>query len=107
MQYRQHFESTIESIRREGRYRVFTDLELRKVGALTIRPIKSCGSGAQTVARHSLAVVATLNFFTGIRRAIFLARMPHPSHRRLRSRRSEWQASPRLACVCKELKDSR
>jgi hypothetical protein len=37
MQYRQHFESTIESIRREGRYRVFTDLELREVGALAIR----------------------------------------------------------------------
>jgi len=64
MQYRQHFESTIESIRREGRYCVFTDLELRKAGTLTIRPIKSCGSGAQTAACHSLAVVATLNFLS-------------------------------------------
>jgi 5-aminolevulinate synthase len=27
MKYRQHFESTIEAIRREGRYRAFTDLE--------------------------------------------------------------------------------
>jgi 5-aminolevulinate synthase len=27
MKYRQHFESTIEAIRREGHYRVFTDLE--------------------------------------------------------------------------------
>ena len=107
MDYKAAFRSAVERVKSEGRYRVFTDLELRKVGALTRRPIKSCGSGAQTMACHSLAVVATLNFFTGIRRAIFLARMPHPGHRRLRSRRSEWQASPRLACVCKELKDSR
>jgi hypothetical protein len=32
MKYRQHFESTIEAIRREGRYRVFTNLEPSKDG---------------------------------------------------------------------------
>ena len=31
MKYRQHFESTIEAIRREGRYRVFTDLQPQKM----------------------------------------------------------------------------
>jgi hypothetical protein len=32
MKYRQHFESTVEAIRREGRYRVFTNLEPSKDG---------------------------------------------------------------------------
>jgi hypothetical protein len=32
MKYRQHFESAIEAIRREGRFRVFTNLGLSKDG---------------------------------------------------------------------------
>ena len=31
MKFRQHFESTIVAIRREGHYRVFTDMEPQKM----------------------------------------------------------------------------
>ena len=65
MKYRQHFESTIAAIRREGRYRVFTDLERdaerppyaqwRKAG----RPVEIvmwCSNDYLGMGRHPLVV---------------------------------------------------
>jgi len=67
MKYRQHFESTIAAIRREGRYRVFTDLERdaerppyaqwRKAG----RPVEIvmwCSNDYLGMGRHPLVVEA-------------------------------------------------
>src|SRR3984893_10590493 len=67
MKYRQHFESTIEAIRREGRYRVFTDLErdaerppyaLWRGGSKPIEIVIWCSNDYLGIGRHPLVVDA-------------------------------------------------
>src|ERR1700736_1976504 len=65
MKYRQHFESTIEAIRREGRYRVFTDLErdperppyaLWRRASQSVEIVKWCSNDYLAMGRHPLVV---------------------------------------------------
>ena len=69
MKYRQHFESTIESIRREGRYRVFTDLERdpkrppyalwrRRRAGQPVEIVIWCSNDYLAMGRHPLVVEA-------------------------------------------------
>ena len=67
MKYRQHFESTIEAIRREGRYRVFTDLErdaerppyaLWRSGTQHVEVVIWCSNDYLGMGRHPLVVEA-------------------------------------------------
>jgi 5-aminolevulinate synthase len=67
MKYRQHFESTIEAIRREGRYRVFTDLErdaerppyaLWRRGTQHTEIVIWCSNDYLGMGRHPLVVEA-------------------------------------------------
>jgi 5-aminolevulinate synthase len=65
MKYRQHFESTIEAIRREGRYRVFTDLErdperppyaLWRRASQSVEIVIWCSNDYLAMGRHPLVV---------------------------------------------------
>src|ERR1700737_1220780 len=65
MKYRQHFESTIEAIRREGRYRVFTDMErdperppyaLWRRASQSIEIVIWCSNDYLAMGRHPLVV---------------------------------------------------
>src|SRR5258708_33725832 len=67
MKYRQHFESTIEAIRREGRYRVFTDLErdaklppyaLWRRASEPVEIVMWCSNDYLGIGRHRLVVEA-------------------------------------------------
>jgi len=67
MKYRQHFESTIEAIRREGRYRVFTDLErdpkrppyaLWRRAGQPVEIVIWCSNDYLAMGRHPLVVEA-------------------------------------------------
>src|SRR5260370_35027299 len=67
MKYRQHFESTIEAIRSEGRYRVFTDLErdpkrppyaLWRRASQSVEVVIWCSNDYLAMGRHPLVVEA-------------------------------------------------